>query len=113
MGSRPLPTTATLILAALCDGPLHPYAIVKRIQHQTDHAAPLRASTLYRLIDQLLDSGCLREVDSRLPAGQDDERRRYFQITAAGRRALEAEARRLRLVLQATEAGLALWRSRA
>ena len=103
MRERHLPIAATLILSSLNEGPLHPYAIGKQIQQETRSEVQLRATTLYRWIAQLLDSGHLREYPKRPLPAEDDERRRYYEITAAGRRALEAEVRRLRIVLQATE----------
>lgn len=102
-----LPAPAALILASAADGPIHGYAIGKEVERRTDGQVTLGATTLYRVVRQLLESGCLAEVDAPRAAGSDDERRRYFRITPAGRRALEAEVRRLRSVLRATEGAVA------
>jgi DNA-binding PadR family transcriptional regulator len=102
-----LSTAAMLILASLVDGPLHGYAIGKAIRQRTEGEVSPGATTLYRLIRQLLDMGYLQESGARPAPDLDDERRRYFRMTAAGRRTLDAEVRRLRRVLDATEAGMA------
>jgi len=65
----------------------------------------LGSTTLYRLLGQLLDEGLIEESPARPAAHLDDERRRYYRITPAGRRALAAELKRLeRLVLAARPA---------
>jgi DNA-binding PadR family transcriptional regulator len=101
-----LPAPAALILATAADGPVHGYAIGKEVERRTDGQVRLGATTLYRVVRQLLESGYLAEAAAPRDAGSDDERRRYFRITHAGRRALEAEVRRLRSVLRATESAV-------
>jgi DNA-binding PadR family transcriptional regulator len=51
--------------------------------------------TLYRSIAQLIDSGLIAESERRPVAELDDERRRYYKLTAFGRRVVVAEAARL------------------
>jgi DNA-binding PadR family transcriptional regulator len=102
MDTQRLSTAAMLILAAAGDGPIHGYAIGKDIERRTQGEVSLGATSLYRTIKQLLDAGYLHESSPRPLPESDDERRRYFRTSAAGRRALEAEARRLDRVLAAT-----------
>jgi DNA-binding PadR family transcriptional regulator len=91
-----------LILASLADGERHGYAIKKDVATRTGGEVRLGSTTLYRLLGQLLDDGLIEESDDRPAAHLDDERRRYYRITAAGKRSLAAELRRLeRLVLAA------------
>ena len=91
-----------LILASLAEGERHGYAIKKDVAARTGGEVRLGSTTLYRLLGQLLDDGLIEEADERPAAHLDDERRRYYRITAAGRRSLAAELRRLeRLVLAA------------
>ena len=91
-----------LILASLADGERHGYAIKKDVATRTGGEVRLGSTTLYRLLGQLLDDGMIEESDDRPAAHLDDERRRYYRITAAGKRSLAAELRRLeRLVLAA------------
>jgi DNA-binding PadR family transcriptional regulator len=99
-----LSANAVLILATLADGYRHGYAIRRDVEDRTDGAVRLGVTTLYRLLRQLLVAGYVEESERR-PAPQfDDERRRYFAITPAGRRALRAELVRLERVLAAAKA---------
>jgi DNA-binding PadR family transcriptional regulator len=96
-----LSSNAVLILATLADGYRHGYAIRKAVESRTEGAVRLGVTTLYRLLRQLLAAGLVEE-SARRPLPQfDDERRRYFSITPAGRRALRAELQKLERVLAA------------
>ena len=98
--ARP-PTNAVLILATLADGYRHGYAIRRDVESRTEGAVRIGVTTLYRILRQLLAAGLVEE-SARRPSPQfDDERRRYFSITAAGRRALRSELRKFELVLAA------------
>jgi DNA-binding PadR family transcriptional regulator len=91
-----------LILASLAEGERHGYAIKKDVAARTSGEVRLGSTTLYRLLGQLLDDGLIEESEARPAAHLDDERRRYYRVTAAGKRTLAAELRRLeRLVLAA------------
>ena len=87
-----LTSTAFNVLVALADGELHGYAIMQEIDRLTDGAEAVGPTTLYRSIHQMLDAGLLEEIE---PPDDSDERRRYYRITGAGRRAAIAEADRL------------------
>jgi DNA-binding PadR family transcriptional regulator len=90
-----LSANAVLILATLADGYRHGYAIRRAVESRTEGTVRLGVTTLYRLLRQLLAA-------ARRPLPQfDDERRRYFSITPAGRRALRAELQKLERVLAA------------
>lgn len=96
-----LPTNAVLILATLADGYRHGYAIRRDVEARTDGAVRLGVTTLYRMLSQLLDAGLVEE-SARRPLPQfDNERRRYFSITPAGRRALKEHVRRAERVVAA------------
>ena len=106
MGKSPS-YTALMILASLADADRHGYAIKKDIAERSGGEVRLGSTTLYRLLGQLLDGGLIEEAHSRPAPQLDDERRRYFHITAAGRKALAAEARLLERVLLAVRPALA------
>jgi DNA-binding PadR family transcriptional regulator len=85
-----------LVLAMLADGERHGYAIRQAILEHTQGSIELEAGNLYRHIRRL-DADALIEESGRRPAReQDDERRRYYRLTALGRRVLAAELLRLR-----------------
>ena len=50
--------------------------------------------TLYGALKRLLELGLLEESGRRPDPALDDERRRYYRLTHAGRRVLAAEAAR-------------------
>ena len=76
------------VLLALHEGPLHGYGIMKHVERESGGTVRLEIGSLYRLLGRLLDSGLIAE-------GAGDERRRFYQLSRAGRRALRAEAERL------------------
>ena len=107
MDDAKLSANAVMILATLADGYRHGYAIRRDVESRTDGAVRLGVTTLYRLLRQLLDAGYVEE-SARRPAPQfDDERRRYFSITPAGRRVLRAELQKLERLLAAARPGAA------
>jgi DNA-binding PadR family transcriptional regulator len=102
----PLPSATFHILLALADDDRHGYGIMQDVAARTGGELRLSAGTLYRSIQRMLEQGLIVEVRGRLPAG-DDERRRYYRITAFGTAVARAEAGRLAgLVRLARAAGL-------
>jgi len=79
-------------LAALIDGPLHGYAIVRRASELSEGAVRLSTGTLYALLERALDDGL---VVAGKPYRKSGRTRRDYTLTGLGRRELEAEAERL------------------
>ena len=90
----PLKPLHFLMLLALTEGERHAYAIKKDLASSGAHR-DLGPGTLYRSIAQLIEAGLIEESDRRPAAELDDERRRYYRVTAFGRRVVVAEAERL------------------
>ncbi|HEV3459386.1 MAG TPA: PadR family transcriptional regulator [Thermoanaerobaculia bacterium] len=104
----PLQPAAFHILLALADEDRHGYAVIQEVAARTGGKVRLSAGTLYRTIQRLLEQGLIVEVRERPIPELDDERRRYYRITAFGIAAARAEARRLASLLDmARERGLA------
>jgi DNA-binding PadR family transcriptional regulator len=80
---------------ALGDDDRHGYAIIQNVAERTAGAVRLSAGTLYRSIQRMLDDGLIVEIEERPDPEEDDERRRYYRITALGRNVARAEAQRL------------------
>lgn len=95
MAQTPLQPAAFHILLALAAGERHGYALMGDVADLSDGAVKIGPGTLYGTIKRLLADGLLREVESRVDPELDDQRRRYYALTAAGRRVLSAEAERL------------------
>jgi DNA-binding PadR family transcriptional regulator len=92
------------VLLALGDEEKHGYAILKDVEDQTDGHVHLSTGTLYAMIKRLLAEGILKECRNRPPADEDDQRRRYYRLTALGRELAVAEAERLeKLIATARE----------
>jgi len=91
----PLPEATFHILLALADEDRHGYAIIREVAARTDGKLRLSAGTLYRSIQRMLEQGLIVEPRERPAPEHDDERRRYYRLTPIGRRAAEAEMRRL------------------
>ena len=104
----PLPPATFHILLALADEDRHGYAIIQEVEARTNGELRLSAGTLYRSIQRMLEQGLLVETRDRPAPEEDDERRRYYRITALGTAVAKAEARRLpQLVRMARGAGFA------
>jgi DNA-binding PadR family transcriptional regulator len=107
-GLLPLPPATFHILLALADEDRHGYAIIQEVAARTGGELTLSAGTLYRSIQRMLEQGLLVETRDRPAPEDDDERRRYYRITALGTAVAKAEARRLtQLVKLARAAGFA------
>jgi DNA-binding PadR family transcriptional regulator len=103
----PLSEPVLHILLALIDRERHGYAIMQDVATRTNNRVKMSASTLYGCIKRMLDSGMIAEVDERPDPESDDERRRYYSVTALGRRVALAEVERLTAVVgQARALGL-------
>ena len=89
---NPLPAAAFNILMALADEDLHGYEIMRRVEAETGGRTRLGPGTLYSSIQALLEARFIAEIAG---ADDSDERRRYYHLTAAGRKACRVEAERL------------------
>jgi DNA-binding PadR family transcriptional regulator len=86
----PLSPPVFHILIALAAGDQHGYAIMQEVSARTGGKVRLSPGTLYGCIKRMLEQGVIVELN----AG-DDERRRYYRLTALGRKVARAEAARL------------------
>jgi len=103
----PLAVARFHILVAVADQDRHGYAIMQDVATRTNGALKLSPGTLYGSIRRMLDEGLIVELSDRQRPDEDDERRRYYRITAFGRAVAQAEAARLATLLrQAKAAGL-------
>lgn len=91
----PLTPLAFQVLLAIADEPRHGYAIIREVGDRTDGLIQLRSGTLYTLLQRLIEEEWIHESGDRPRPDEDDERRRYYALTALGRSVLGAEARRL------------------
>ncbi len=83
------------ILLSLATGERHGYAIIQDIQARPDAPLTVETGTLYRALQRLVEQALVRPAEPRRGQADDDDRRRYYAITPAGRRAASAEAARM------------------
>jgi DNA-binding PadR family transcriptional regulator len=83
------------VLLSLANEEQHGYGIMQEVLERTNGKIRLWPATLYGALERLLDAGLITEATRRPPADEDDARRRYYRLTALGRRVLAAESIRL------------------
>jgi DNA-binding PadR family transcriptional regulator len=99
-GLLPLKAVVFEVLLSLLDGERHGYGIVGDVAHRSGGAIRLEPGNLYRTLRGMLDLDLIAESDRRPAPDLDDQRRRYYRITAFGERVAEEEAARLRSLLR-------------
>lgn len=93
---RPLSPSVLHILLALTDGPRHGYAIKQEAELRSNGLVRLKPGTLYEAIQRLLDTNLVREKTLATdPANGQEAQRRYYELTARGRRVLREEIEQL------------------
>ena|SRR4051812_34554407 len=83
------------VLLALAGEERHGYAILQEVARLTDGEIELEPGTLYRALHRMLKDGWIAESSRRPAVDLDDERRKYYRLTAVGRRIASGEADRL------------------
>ncbi|MCB5911581.1 PadR family transcriptional regulator [Streptomyces pinistramenti] len=80
------------ILAALLDGPLHGYGVIKATEQATDGRLKLAVGTLYGALERMEKSGLVTADHEEVVDGRQ---RRYYRLTQDGTDTLEQEALRM------------------
>jgi DNA-binding PadR family transcriptional regulator len=83
------------VLLSLADQEQHGYGIMQEVLDRTAGKVRLWPATLYGTLKRLMDSELIEESGDRPAPELDDARRRYYGLTALGRRVLAAESQRL------------------
>ncbi len=96
----PLKPVVFQVLLSLVDGERHGYALVQDIAERTAAKIDLEPGNLYRVLKAMLEEGVIEESERRRAPDRDDERRRYYRITAFGRKVAMAEAARLDRIVE-------------
>lgn len=93
---RGLRSVETQILLSVVDRARHGYGILQEIEARTAGRLGFEIPTFYRALRRLRDVGLIRAAAAEPNA---DERREYWIATALGRQTLDAELKRLEVVL--------------
>ena len=77
------------------DAEQHGYGIMQDVRERTDGKVKLWPATLYGSLKRLIKEGLIVESGERPAPEFDDARRRYYKLTALGKRVLDLESERL------------------
>ena len=91
-------TLDLLILKAVSLGPLHGYGILLRIGQISDSALLIEQGALYPALFRLVRQGLLK---ASWGTSENNRKAKFYQLTAAGRKQLVAEAGRWRQIVEA------------
>jgi PadR family transcriptional regulator PadR len=82
-------TLFMMILQTLSSGPLHGYAIAKRIRECSKGALIIEDGSLYPALNRMLIKGWLR---AEWGISENNRKARFYRLTAEGRRQLKRES---------------------
>ena len=100
----PLKPVDLLVLMVLFESERHGYGIVQDIEVRSAGRIRLVPGNLYSVLRRLIGVGVIAEAAERSAPDLEDQRRRYYRITAFGRRVLAAEVRRMQELLATAQA---------
>ncbi|MGH9163611.1 MAG: PadR family transcriptional regulator [Vicinamibacteraceae bacterium] len=83
-------TLYMLILRTLSRGPLHGYAIARRIKTASANGLEIEDGSLYPALNRMLVKGWL---SAEWGISENNRRARFYRLTRAGRRQRDAEAK--------------------
>lgn len=99
-----LNATSCQILLALADHDLHGYGIMADVLERTNGRTRLWPGVLYGSLKRLAAEGFVTEIDPPKHAPRDRMSRRFYRLTATGRRALGRELARAERDLETARA---------
>jgi PAS domain S-box-containing protein len=88
----PLKPEVFLTLVVLSEGEAHGYRMRKEVERRSRRALQPDAGTFYRLLRRLIQDGLIAESGRR---DREDLRRRYYRLSALGKRVVADEANRM------------------
>ncbi|MEZ5402553.1 MAG: PadR family transcriptional regulator [Bryobacteraceae bacterium] len=83
-------TLYMLVLRALAGGPMHGYAIARRIKDVSADALAVEEGSLYPALNRMLAKGWLT---ASWGVSETNRKARFYKLTPAGRKQLEEESR--------------------
>ena len=91
-------TLYMLVLRALARGPLHGYAIARRIKDTSANALEIEDGSLYPALNRMLVKGWLA---ADWGMSENNRRARFYRLTSDGRQELERESRQFEKLVTA------------
>lgn len=83
-------TLFMMILRSLAHGPLHGYAIAKRIRESSGNGLLIEDGSLYPALNRMLVKGW---VTAEWGVSENNRRARFYNLTRDGRKQLESETK--------------------
>ena len=83
-------TLYLLVLRTLSNGPLHGYAIARRIREASANGLDIQDGSLYPALNRMLVKGWVQAVWG---ISENNRKARFYRLTPEGRKQLHAEAR--------------------
>src|SRR5579859_1165573 len=93
-------TLYMLILRTLSAGPLHGYAIAKRIREASDASLEIEDGSLYPALNRMLVKGWLV---AEWGISGNNRKARFYRLTRDGRKQLDAEAKEFDRLVRAIQ----------
>ncbi len=81
-------STSLLILALLAESPSYGYELIKRLAAQSNNLFDWQEGTVYPVLHSLEKQALVRPQWQDADASKNPRKRKYYYITAKGRRAL-------------------------
>jgi PadR family transcriptional regulator, regulatory protein PadR len=94
-------TLTTLILALLSERPHYAYEILREAENRSDRQFELKEGTLYPALHQMERSGWLTSAWRESDAGRS---RKYYRLTAKGRRQAKSKREQWEAIAAAMQA---------
>ena len=93
-------TLYMLILQTLSRGPLHGYAIARRIKDASGEGLEIEDGSLYPALNRMLVKGWLA---AEWGISENNRKARFYRLTAEGRKQLHAEAKEFDRLIRAIQ----------
>ena len=93
-------TLYMLILRTLSTGPLHGYAIARRVHDASQEGLAIEDGSLYPALNRMLVKGWLK---AEWGISENNRKARFYQLTPEGRRALQKESAEFDRVIRAIQ----------
>ena len=93
------------IMLILNEEERHGYGLMQDVKQRTNGRSILGPGTLYRTLNEMQRLNLIEQSDRRPAPDLDDERRRYYRLTAFGRQVAAAEAERMAALVLTARSG--------
>ena len=93
-------TLHLIILRAVATGPLHGYAIAKRVKESSRDGITIEEGSLYPALNRMLVKGWLK---AEWGISDNNRKARFYRLTPEGRKQLEHEAEEFNRMVRAIQ----------